>query len=133
MPKSPNSSDSDTIRVTLSVQSIGLLEQLAERGIYGRNGAEVAGRFIDKALQEFTEAPNVNPSQQKLRFARCSPELSVQTLALHSAPARTQPTTKSGASSLRARQKTEPFAAKLMCQSRSTLTLASSSENSSAD
>ena len=62
MPKSPNSSDSDTIRVTLSVQSIGLLEQLAERGIYGRNGAEVAGRFIDKALQEFTEAPKFKVS-----------------------------------------------------------------------
>lgn len=46
------------IRVTVSTQSAQLLEQLAAKGIYGRNAAEVAGRFIDKALQDFVEAPH---------------------------------------------------------------------------
>jgi hypothetical protein len=65
MPKSANSSDSDTVRVTLSVQSVGLLDGLAKRGIYGRNAAEVAGRFIDKALQEFTEPPRFKLNGEK--------------------------------------------------------------------
>jgi hypothetical protein len=57
MSKANNAADSDTVRITLSVQSISLLDQLAAKGIYGRNAAEVGGRFIDKALQEFTETP----------------------------------------------------------------------------
>ena len=59
MAKSNNLADSTTIRVTVSVQSGSLLEQLAERGIYGRNAAEVAARFIDKALQRFIEQPKL--------------------------------------------------------------------------
>ncbi len=59
MPKANNTTDSTTIRVTVSVQSGQLLEQLAQRGIYGRNPAEVAGRFIDEALQQHAEAPKL--------------------------------------------------------------------------
>jgi hypothetical protein len=57
MAKGNNLADSSTLRVTVSVQSERLLEQLAERGIYGRNSAEVAARFIDDALKEFVDKP----------------------------------------------------------------------------
>jgi hypothetical protein len=63
MPKQSNRSRSVTVRVTLSQQSKDLLEELARRGIYGRNEAEVAGRFIDNALQEFVETPKLKPSR----------------------------------------------------------------------
>ena len=59
MAKAANASGSAVIRVTVSTQSAKLLEQLAAKGIYGRNAAEVAGRFIDKALQEFVETPRI--------------------------------------------------------------------------
>jgi hypothetical protein len=57
MPKNKNGVESTTIRVTVSVQSENLLEQLVQRGVYGRSIAEVAGRFIDRALQDFTSKP----------------------------------------------------------------------------
>jgi hypothetical protein len=57
MAKKPNASGSTVVSVTLSEQSAKLLEQLAARGIYGKNGAEVAARFIDKALEQFVDAP----------------------------------------------------------------------------
>jgi hypothetical protein len=59
MAKGNNAADSRTITVTVSVQSGRLLDQLAQRGIYGRNPAEVAGRFVDKALQEFVDRPKL--------------------------------------------------------------------------
>ncbi len=68
-----NTSSSDSVRVTLSQQSIRLLDQLAEKGIYGRNKAEVAGRFIDAALQELVETPRlkldtkIKPEAEKKR------------------------------------------------------------------
>jgi len=69
MAKTSNTSGSDTIRVTLSHQAIRLLDSLAEKGIYGRNRAEVAGRFIDEALQRFVETPRLQlqkePSSKK--------------------------------------------------------------------
>jgi hypothetical protein len=65
MAKGNNLADSSPLRVTVSVQSRTLLEQLAERGIYGRNSAEVAARFVDDALKEFVDKP-------KLTVARVS-------------------------------------------------------------
>jgi hypothetical protein len=59
MAKASNASGSTVIRVTVSEQSAELLEELAARGIYGRNAAEVAGRFIDSALQDFVEPPKL--------------------------------------------------------------------------
>jgi hypothetical protein len=59
MPKANNTVGSETIRVTVSEQSKRLLEQLAKRGIHGRNAAEVAGRFVDEALQRFVEEPKL--------------------------------------------------------------------------
>lgn len=57
MPKPGNTSKSTTIRVTISRQSESLLDKLAAVGVYGRNGTEVAARFIDEALQRFIELP----------------------------------------------------------------------------
>lgn len=48
---------SDTLRVTLSLQSRELLESIAKLGIYGRNEPEVAARFVDERLREFIEKP----------------------------------------------------------------------------
>jgi hypothetical protein len=59
MAKGNNLTDSSPLRVTVSVQSRRLLEQLAERGIYGRNSAEVAARFVDDALKEFVDKPKL--------------------------------------------------------------------------
>lgn len=67
MAKPPNSAGSKNIYVTVSVQSERLLEELAKQGIYGRNPAEVAGRFIDQALQQFIERPRL---KVKLRGTR---------------------------------------------------------------
>ena len=60
MAKRGNSAESSVLRVTVSRQSAGLLEQLAKAGLYGRNAAEVAGRFIDRALQEFVDRPRLD-------------------------------------------------------------------------
>jgi hypothetical protein len=57
MAKTPNASKSAPFTVTVSEQSAQLLESLAKKGIYGRSGAEVAGRFIDDALAKFIVAP----------------------------------------------------------------------------
>jgi len=59
MPKAANASGSAVIRVTVSTQSAALLDALAAKGIYGRNAAEVAGRFVDRALQEFVDTPRL--------------------------------------------------------------------------
>jgi hypothetical protein len=59
MAKRPNASGSTLVKVTLSVQSAKLLDQLATKGIYGKNGAEVAARFIDKALEQFVVTPKL--------------------------------------------------------------------------
>ena len=60
MPKGNNLADSSTLRVTVSVQAEKLLEQLAGQGIYGRNSAEVAARFIDEALKGFVDKPKLS-------------------------------------------------------------------------
>ena len=39
--------------------AIELLEQLVQRGVFGRSTAEVAGRFVDRALQRFIEQPKL--------------------------------------------------------------------------
>lgn len=61
MPKAPNPTASAVIRVSVSVQSAMLLDELSALGIYGRNRAEVAGRFVDEALQKFVDVPRLSP------------------------------------------------------------------------
>jgi hypothetical protein len=57
MARTANPTESDTLRLTLSVQSVELLNALARLGIYGRNSVEVAARFVDERLREFTDKP----------------------------------------------------------------------------
>lgn len=59
MARDENRAKSGELRITLSQQSIDLLDELAKRGIYGRNKAEVAARFIDVALERFIDAPRL--------------------------------------------------------------------------
>lgn len=67
MAKTPNTSGSDQVRITLSAESVRLLDELAEKGIYGRNRAEVAARFVDQALQEFVEKPTLKLASKSTR------------------------------------------------------------------
>ncbi len=59
MPRKQNSSRGTVVKITVSEQSAALLEEIARRGIYGRNVGEVAGRFVDAALQGFVETPRL--------------------------------------------------------------------------
>ena len=56
MAKAANTVRSESLTVTLSEQSVELLEEIAALGIYGRNPAEVAGRFVDRELERLVEA-----------------------------------------------------------------------------
>jgi hypothetical protein len=70
MAKANNVVGSRPIRVTVSDQSERLLEQLARRGIYGRNSAEVAARFVDEALQKFVSPPKLRLETARSRRKR---------------------------------------------------------------
>jgi hypothetical protein len=57
MSRKANASDGVAIKITVSRQSAELLSKIAAKGIYGRNQSEVAGRFVDKALESFVDSP----------------------------------------------------------------------------
>jgi hypothetical protein len=57
MSRPKNSSRGERFEVTLAAQSVKMLHDLATRGIYGRTSAEVGGRFIEQALQQFVKPP----------------------------------------------------------------------------
>lgn len=59
MPRRSNPSVSETLRVTLAAQSVQVLDEIAKHGIYGKNSAEVAARFVEERLREFTAKPVV--------------------------------------------------------------------------
>lgn len=63
MPRRRNASPGTKFEVTLAKQSVDLIEELAKRGIYGRTPAEVGGRFIEQALQQFVERPKLIPKR----------------------------------------------------------------------
>ena len=63
MARPKSSSPGAKFEVTLAAQSIQLLKELAKRGIYGRTPAEVGGRFIEQALQQFVKAPKLIPAR----------------------------------------------------------------------
>jgi hypothetical protein len=63
MARTKSQSPGIPFNVTLSEQSVDLLKELATRGIYGRTSAEVGGRFIEQALQQFVEAPKLIPGR----------------------------------------------------------------------
>jgi len=59
MARPKNASPGERFEVRLAAQSVDLLRQLAKRGIYGRSPAEVGGRFIERALEQFVEHPKL--------------------------------------------------------------------------
>jgi len=63
MARPKSSSPGIRFDVTLAKQSIDLLKELATRGIYGRTPAEVGGRFIEQALQQFVDVPRLDPAR----------------------------------------------------------------------
>jgi len=65
--KRPNASGSENFPITLSLRSVRLLDEIAKNGIWGRNRAEVAARFVDRALESFVEQPKVKLPAIKLR------------------------------------------------------------------
>jgi hypothetical protein len=65
--KKGNAVDSKPFSITLSVQAIRILEEIAKNGIWGRNAPEVAARFIDRTLEEWVEQPKVKLPEIKMR------------------------------------------------------------------
>jgi hypothetical protein len=57
MSRTANASEGVAIKITVSKQSADLLSKIAAKGIYGRSQSEVAGRFVDKALESFIDVP----------------------------------------------------------------------------
>jgi hypothetical protein len=65
--KKGNATSSEQFSITLSKESVRLLDQIAKNGIWGRNRPDVAARFIDRALEAFVEQPKVKLPAIKLR------------------------------------------------------------------
>jgi hypothetical protein len=61
MSRVENLAPSRTLRITISAQSEEMLTELGRRGIYGRSVADVAGRFVDQALQRLVRAKKLVP------------------------------------------------------------------------
>lgn len=66
MARRKNSSPGNKFEVTLAKQSVDMIEELAKRGIYGRTPAEVGGRFIETALQQFVDPPKLIPKRTSI-------------------------------------------------------------------
>jgi hypothetical protein len=65
--KTPNPSGSAKFQITLSLRSARLLDEIAKNGIWGRNRAEVAARFVDRALEGFVEQPKLKLAKLRIR------------------------------------------------------------------
>lgn len=61
---------SENFSITLSLESIRLLDEIAKNGIWGRNRPEVAARFVDRALEAFVEQPKTKLPKINLRAGR---------------------------------------------------------------
>ena len=57
MGKAQNRHGTTQVTLSLSEESVNVLTELAILGIYGKNEAEVASRFVDKALEGFVVPP----------------------------------------------------------------------------
>lgn len=53
-----NASPGERFEVTLSRQSVQILQELARNGVWGRSAADVGGRLIEQALQTFVATPS---------------------------------------------------------------------------
>jgi hypothetical protein len=65
--KTPNISGSESFQITLSVNSARLLDEIAKNGIWGKNRAEVAARFVDRTLEGFIEQPKLKLPNLKIQ------------------------------------------------------------------
>jgi hypothetical protein len=68
--KKPNAAESVKFPITLSQESARLLDEIAKNGIWGRNRAEVAARFVDRTLEGFVEQPKAKLPQIDLTSGR---------------------------------------------------------------
>jgi hypothetical protein len=59
MARKGNAAEGRSLTITLSRQSVDALNQIAVRGIYGRNAPEVAARFVDLRLQDLVQFPPI--------------------------------------------------------------------------
>jgi hypothetical protein len=57
--KRGNAVESEQFAITVSSESARLLDEIAKNGIWGKNRSEVAGRFVDRALEGFVEQPKL--------------------------------------------------------------------------
>jgi hypothetical protein len=65
--KTPNISGSESFQITLSESSARLLDEIARNGIWGKNRAEVAARFVDRTLEGFVEQPKLKLPNLKIQ------------------------------------------------------------------
>ncbi len=65
-----NAVGSKNFSITLSMEAVRLLDEIAKNGIWGKSGPEVAARFVDRALEAFVEQPKVKLPEIKMRAAR---------------------------------------------------------------
>ena len=65
--KRPNPTGSENFQITISSRSARILDEIAKNGIWGKNRAEVAARFVDRALEEFVERPKLKLPPLKVR------------------------------------------------------------------
>lgn len=68
--KKGNSVGSESFTITLSTTSVQILDEIAKKGIWGRNRPEVAARFIDRALESFADIPKIDFGDLKLAGRR---------------------------------------------------------------
>jgi hypothetical protein len=68
--KNGNLVGSAQFAITVSTASARLLDQIAKNGIWGKNRSEVAGRFVDRALEEFVEKPKAKLPKMSLKARR---------------------------------------------------------------
>jgi hypothetical protein len=68
VPRPKNASKGVPFNVTISEQSVEILERLAKVGPYGRNAGEVGGRLLEQVLaQRFIERPRFALTQSRRR------------------------------------------------------------------
>jgi hypothetical protein len=68
--KKGNLVSSESFTITLSTTSVQILDEIAKRGIWGRNRPEVAARFIDRALESFANVPKIDFGDLKVAEKR---------------------------------------------------------------
>lgn len=55
MPRSKNPVETEAVKLSTTPQVCGLLDKLAEQGLFGKNRSEVAEQLLREKLRELTE------------------------------------------------------------------------------